>query len=339
MSSGFRPLEDERAIVTELARMVHVAKAHKRQRKVIVAAKEGEQGVRATTDDAVTQGAAMRRRRRSPKQSGSVWITFKGAFSAKSLYESSPGGQERIAHFRAELTNKKQEKALTVAEEYLKSARQQAAEAGLIESEGPTPEGLEYLREQAAAAAQMTEVPPVGARLTQLVSTSTPQGHPIVHAVPPQKLDPLQRDRLVLDVVRERQLRYAFSEVPSDLPNVEEAAWLRQERNSFVTQLPLEPVPQAMDGGVSEDVYPARCIVRIKAGAPKAKKTTILSNKKSVASFLASMQQFLRKDVSGLMRRAPEENIAAAPLSATTSSTSTKPSASAPQKPTDKRRR
>lgn len=309
MSSGRRELEDEKSIITELGKLLHIAKANEKQRRII---KKSEKRVAAA--EVPNEKKVAARKKRSNKNGGSIWLTFSGAFRGVPS-AGDEADQEQRSSRRAELSKKKRVAAVASAEAFIASAISQAEEAGLAVDGAPTgQEGADYLREQYLTAADMVKrCQPVGLHMSTLVASVCPVATGQVVALTGQRraaeldwaMDTITKERTLFTppvFVSAEGVSTATDE--QEVPTVlDEAQCLAEQQHLRIVE-PTEHIDNsqlAAEGGVTEDVIPTKCIVKLKGAAKKV--TTILSNLKGVSNFKLNLSQLLKKDVLPLLAK------------------------------------
>eukprot|EP00796_Vickermania_ingenoplastis_P006259 gene6259-4508_t len=210
--SGRRNLVNERMLLSELSRMLHVVKAASTEKRMVEKAvrrsrRQQHSGGAAETKRASRKGkrdavdGTRKGRSRHSHEGGSVWMVLKGGFDGHQVpveglkvRHGSPAAPvaARRATARLEWQLKQRQAALGVAEGYVDSAWREAEVGGLLEHGGtktdgagprtpsfykaiPSEDGKTYLEDQYATAAQMIAGPYVGRMLHDLVqATSAP---------------------------------------------------------------------------------------------------------------------------------------------------------------------
>lgn len=187
MSGRRDPKTDEKAFVADIARSLHIEKA---------VAKAGRIEKRNASDATAEKASSPSAKKRARKSGGSVWITFKGGFSAVPIVAdgsaSATAALSALTAHRGATSEAALIRAVAAANAYMESAREQAAEAGLhctgesaahakqaARASGSDvvdyAEGDAYLKEQRAIAAkgvQKALSTPCGAHLRALVAKS-----------------------------------------------------------------------------------------------------------------------------------------------------------------------
>mmetsp|Transcript_14803 Transcript_14803/g.16997 ORF Transcript_14803/g.16997 Transcript_14803/m.16997 type:complete len:340 (+) Transcript_14803:42-1061(+) len=307
--SGRREIEDDKVLVTELGRLVHIVKANEQQRKIITrlsrkqrqaAKKSGVAEVVKTTKTPSGEEPQRARRKRRSVHGGSIRLTFSPAILA-GVRQMSTTAKASAAELRSKLSQKRCETSVGVAQAYIASAVSQAVEAGLASDDGKpvSEEGALYLSEQFAIAKNILRPAPVGSRLAQLL------GHQ--QTVPPTKSI---LDWTMDHVAKERQLlrcpayveRNEDGDVVTSVTVVEPPMLSPEEESAeLAAQCSFHIGEQVLEG--SEDVAPLKCIVKLKG--PSKKVTTILRTQKSAAGFKLNLVNLLKKEASSLLSKDP----------------------------------
>ncbi|RNF14549.1 uncharacterized protein Tco025E_05857 [Trypanosoma conorhini] len=322
---GARALQDEKALLAELGRLFHVARANAREQRNTQRADAKRQKAPAATAAASATGRPPRigsKKSRKCARGGTVWVVLKGGFARVPTSEKASA----VAHnsvFRGRLSERRRVQALERAEEYIKTAWQQAQEAGLLLDDGSGPngdEGLQYLREQYEVAAGMLRREPVGALLRQIVEQTIPSyAAPSAAAAAPAAPARLTQDEWAGVIARENAILRRFAppagtEADAAAAVLHEAAQV-PARYYFPVAEPLAPLERvsaaatttegyrdtggdAPGGEQARDVLPTKCIVRIR-GSGRQKHTAILTSTKSVNYFKSNFMQVVRKELSG----------------------------------------
>lgn len=309
MTVGRRDVEDDKTLVTELGRLLHVVKTNEKQRKVIVRNKHKQKtaSVDATQAAPKTAGDKRRRSRRAGQNAGSIWITLTPSFAAVTRQDT---GNKKLsaAEYRAVLSAKKSEAAIAAARDYIASAMSQAEEAGLAERGVPTSiEGANYLAEQFAHAKNLARVAPVGHHLAQLVVSTSGQST-AVSPLPMSGSSFQSSLSAAMDhVLRERTLLQCAAAVVRDEDGtvLETAPVVEPPTLSVEDDARALAVQQRfLIGDATEadgDVLPTKCIVKLKGVSKKV--TSILRTQKAASNFKQNFTQLLKKEVSSLLAR------------------------------------
>ncbi|CBZ23074.1 conserved hypothetical protein [Leishmania mexicana MHOM/GT/2001/U1103] len=302
-TGGFRKLAEEKALLSDLSKMLHIIKAnHKEQRNgreaVAAAAAASTAAANAASLKASkkTKPDTRRGSQRRSQHGGSVWIVLKGGFSPKSVPTAMQTEKvDTRASGRALLSEKRRAAALKEAEAYIESAWQQAKEAELLTKDGvPTEGGDAYLAEQYALASRMLCPPTTGAHLHQLVASHCSSGLDdavtgVAHGQPEYTLtrseweDICTREAAIL-------FRYRTSATPAGTAEDYFRAQ-QQARENFYHFATAEPMTKA------GDIVPTKCFVRIR-DSQRDKHTCVLRTAKSVNYFKSNFGQVLRKELS-----------------------------------------
>jgi hypothetical protein len=327
-NGGMRRPTEEKALLSEFAKMFHVAKAnHKEHHNTSHTAETQPSPPPARQQHSKKESctSAKETRRGSQRRSqhgGSIWMVLKGGFGPHSVpLASSTHRVAARADQRAALSEKRRVAALEAAEAYVESAWQQARESGLVNSDNtPTEEGDAYLAEQYATASKMLATAPVGEFLHSLVDTHSATA--AAAAAPPPSDDDAKTGTFALtraeweDVcTREAAIlfRYRTHATPPSLSPEEyfkAQQHAREQRYRFTT---AEPTTDSGD-----DVAATKCIVRLR-DSQRNKHTAILSTAKAANYFKSNIGQVLRKELAGsrLPRGGAEEMDSTAAIAGT----------------------
>lgn len=353
IGGGLRRVEDEKQLLSELSKLFHVVKAaHKEQRNVNAAAatttttgasvsssspSPNPQGAANTVSagdkrkpntgaaqkaksvgvkgSAKRSSTARRGSQRRSKAGGTVWVVLKGGFASSAVPSAAQSSQVTSkAKTRADRVHKNRIAALENAEAYVKSAWQQAEEAGLLLDDGktPNPDGETYLREQYAEAVKLLQKPAPGAYLRQLVAThstsaSTESKAAAVKAVQPQSSAQsvkewegiISRERAILSRAATFSVNTGASKNSNEEEESEAVRAAIEEAQSACYSALAEPCVGGTSTGAAPqaDIVPTKCIVRIR-NSQCQKHTAILSTPKAINYFRSNFAQVMRKELS-----------------------------------------
>lgn len=300
MSTGRRINEDDKVLVSEVGRMIHVIKTNEKQRKVIRRAKRNaETGAKdaAKRDVSAATGGSKKKRNGN---SGSLWITFSPSYRDAAI---STEREETLGQWRLLSSQKKREKALQTAVAYYASALGQAKEASLASEQGAplSAEGSAYLQEQYAIAKEMLSTVPVGTlRVQRLTAVGPETGSALVAG---SLTDEVGRNCLAwakAQIAEERRLLQApplfASDDESAGPSPATAASSSIEEDAIA-------LVQSMYFTVASDSNSASlCVVKVKGPARK-KVTTIVSSQRTANNLKTNLTQLLRKEASQLLQK------------------------------------
>lgn len=312
MSSGRREmLEDEKTVVAEIARLIHVVKTNEKQRKVIQRASKKSSSSTASrvAPSAKTESKRKTSKKRVSANSGSVWIQFTAG-----LQKPLPTGDDAAtnAAFRLQCSQKKREAALVAAVAYYESALGQAREAGMASSRGipVTAEGAQYLHEQYLVAKSMLNVGAVGLRRARCVTLLT--GHEDVVSHQAESIsDASYRacfEWASQQVVKERSLLKApqpfvsedeEADAPSSSHNAGEELSVEEEARQIAHEFRFVI---ADDEALQKASH---CIVKVKGPAGK-KTTSAVTTQKLANSMKTNLAQMLRKEMTPLLKKSAD---------------------------------
>lgn len=325
MSSGRRDLKNgDKAFIADIARSFHIEKAANKAVKI-------EKKNNPSTKRAVNETPKKKKNR--SVAGGSVWITFKGGFSGVPIIgtDAKQSAQaETLMAARATYRGKLNESALVAAvshaKDYLSSAKDQAAEAGLHytgesaahaqiaskasgadeSSDIDYTEGDAYLKEQHAIATKTIDKllkNPIGSHLASLVGSSG-VSKPFL---PPAFATKDTKDSFAQAVATQSQL--TGTRMEADEARAPMYFTIGQRQDS------------ATEGGTPSAHGNTVCIVRSKASGnaverregtkkrrksqeERGKKSTIIFRSKSkVSAFVQNfMSNVIRKEMSSSMR-------------------------------------
>jgi hypothetical protein len=293
-TSGRRCPEDERALLAELGRYIHLARTDIRQQKIIrkAAAAVTHADPQPPVAEEAPKGETPRRRVRKSSAASSIWMTFKA--SVARMLPKSHAKAVKEAEFRRARSVTVRATAVANAEAYFASALTQAKDAGLEEDATE-----EYLAEQQAAAAKLLRRVPLGSHITDLAQASA-MSHRLVTEQVPDNAE--QRKQLAECIVRERVLLGDVADEALADPLEEADVFLHKA----ATRVVHDEKKLVHDSGVLVDVVPTQCIIRIK-NSGRRKQTAFLCSQKAAASFKTSFAALLKKDVAPLLKHQKEE--------------------------------
>ncbi|KPA74837.1 hypothetical protein ABB37_08859 [Leptomonas pyrrhocoris] len=304
-NGGLRKPTEEKALLAELAKMFHVAKAqHKEQHNV---RRTPSPAAAAAAPTANKQPAKMSTRKpakdtrrgsqRRSQQGGSIWMVLKGGFGPRSVPLATNAAVVRTrAQQRAVLSEKRRVAALKEAEAYVESAWQQAREGELVNSDGtPTEEGDAYLAEQYAAASLMLAPAPVGSFLNQLVETHS-GGVADGKEKKPGEIPDFALTRGEWEDVCTREAAILFRYRTRATPSASAEDYFKEQQHAREQQYHFTTAEPTEGGGV--DAAPTKCVVRLR-DSQRNKHTAILSTAKAVNYFKSNIGQVLRKELAG----------------------------------------
>ncbi|CUG89732.1 Hypothetical protein, putative [Bodo saltans] len=325
MSSGRRELiEDDKAVVNEIARLIHVVKTNEKQRKVIHrAAKKGADNVpsKGQGKSEKSSKAQLRKKvnkKRASANSGSIWIQF-----TPCLQQPIATGDDatKNAAFRLKRSQEKREAALTSAVAYYESALAQAREAGMAASNGQpmSSEGAQYLKEQFSVAKAMLNVGAVGLHRARTVSTlsgGSDDAAAFLSHLPEAISDSSYRECYewaAQQITKERvAIKAPRPFVAEDEENgtVSSSADVVEEEELSVEEEARQLAHAYRFIVTDEEANQAsRCIVKVKG--PYGKKTTSAVTSQKVANSLkTNLSQMLRKEMTPLLKKT-QDNVAA----------------------------
>lgn len=306
-------MDDEKVVISEVARMVHVVKTNEKQRRVIRRA--AKRGAKSSTGSVKANDGAAKRavnRKRRSNNSGSIWIRF-----SPGLQQEIPTGEvaEKNASWRMRCSQKKREGALAAAVAYYESALTQAREAGMAGAEGQplSEDGAQYLREQYAVAKAMLTISPVGTHRAHCVRTMTGTVDAVVH-MPEASNDAAYRaclDWAMQQVVKERMaLRTPAAFVLPSCDGEDESTGnasssmdehslpVEEEARQLVHDIRFHVVCQREDGNENA----SQCIVKVKGPAGK-KVTSVVATQKLANAFKVNFTQMIRKEMTPLLQK------------------------------------
>lgn len=312
MVSGRREVDEEKVFTTQLSKALHVTKANIAQKKIIRKADKTRAEKEAAAGSAAPAAVATSLSRRAAKKrarGGSIWITLKGAFASST---TDAAEANRRSEYRSRLTQKRRSRDESRASDYIESAFSQAKEAGLLDTSGvaQSDEAVAYLEEQYEVAANMLKRPAVGSYVASMIGAVCPTPVTSTAAAAAGRARTWAEE----SALKERTLlqrRYTVGPGVESAPPaaataaepVEETAKQLLQETCFVLREPVEQVPPhvpPVDGAVTEDVVPTKCIIKLRSSAGKS--TCLLSNQKSVAAFRQNLSLFLKKEVSGFLQ-------------------------------------
>lgn len=295
-TGGMRRPTEEKALLAELGKMFHVAKAtHKEHHNAqhtsaspAVADKKKKAGRGAAKD---TRPGSKRR----SAHGGSIWMVLKGGFGPHAVPTAADSKCVAArAQQRAALSERRRVAALQEAEAYIESAWQQARESELVSSDNtPTEEGDAYLAEQYATAARMLAPSPAGAFLHQLVETHSGSA---AAAASPAESATFSLSRAEWEDVCTREAAIFFRYRTRATPSASAEEYFREQQNAREQQMHFATAePMSRTGG---DIAPTKCIVRLR-DSQRNKFTSLLSTAKAVNYFKSNIGQVLRKELAG----------------------------------------
>ena len=299
MSSGRREIEDERVLLAELGRYVHLARADVKQQKIVRKAKSSASAVHADPQPSANSSdappARQGRRKRKSNAASSIWLTFKGAVS-RMVPRTAPKVAKQQAFRRAQSV-KRRVGAVTAAEQYFESALTQAKDAALDEEATDA-----YLHEQQHVAKGMLRKAPLGSHVADMAYSSGVQHNPI--SVRTGLSDSAaQRTAVASCIVRERVLVGDACDDAAQTDPLEEADVFLNQAAMILSHTEKKLVH---DGGVLHDIVPAQCIIRIK-NSGRRKQTAVISNQKAASLFKTNLGLLLRKEIAPLLHQHKEE--------------------------------
>jgi hypothetical protein len=311
MSSGRRELiEDDKLVVNEIARLIHVVKTNEKQRKVIQRAKRAAQS--DATNVAKTQQHKKVNKKRASANSGSIWIQFTPGLQRPA---TSSADDASNAVVRMKRSQAKREAALTTAVAYYESALAQARDAGMAASNGQpvSAEGAQYLKEQIAVAKGMLNIGAVGLQRARTVSilAGSDDAASAVSYLPEATSDASYQECFEWATQQIVKERIALKAPRPFVGDDEESGAASSSADVDEVVLPVEDEARQLAHAYrftvtdEEASKASHCIVKVKG--PYGKKTTsAVTSVKAANSLKTNLTQMLRKELTPLLKKSQD---------------------------------